>query len=138
MSNDPIADAAQQQAQQEGGAAAQGESTSAISQSSSTEVNVVTDAALPPVSNAVAETDATNATANAATPIATAETDASTVQASASSDAPSSESNRGSAGDTTEHPHTSILRRMTETLRRKWNVFDGELEAILKDAESHL
>jgi hypothetical protein len=39
---------------------------------------------------------------------------------------------------TAEHPHTSILRRLTETLRRKWNVFDGELEAILKDAESHL
>jgi len=39
---------------------------------------------------------------------------------------------------TGEHPHTSILRRLTETLRRKWNVFDGELEAILKDAESHL
>jgi hypothetical protein len=37
-----------------------------------------------------------------------------------------------------EHPHTTILRRLTETLRRKWNVFDGELEAILKDAESRL
>lgn len=37
-----------------------------------------------------------------------------------------------------EHPHTSILRRLTETLRRKWNVFDGELEAILRDAESRL
>jgi hypothetical protein len=39
---------------------------------------------------------------------------------------------------TGEHPHTSILRRLTETLRRKWNVFDGEIEAILKDAESRL
>jgi hypothetical protein len=37
-----------------------------------------------------------------------------------------------------EHPHTGILRRLTETLRRKFNVFDGELEALLKDAESHL
>jgi hypothetical protein len=36
-----------------------------------------------------------------------------------------------------EHPHTAILRRLTTTLRRKWNVFDGELELILKDAESH-
>lgn len=39
---------------------------------------------------------------------------------------------------TGEHPHTTILRRLTATLRRKFNVFDGELEAILKDAESHL
>jgi len=37
-----------------------------------------------------------------------------------------------------EHPHITLLRRMTETLRRKWNVFDSELEAILKDAENHL
>ncbi|WP_433705812.1 hypothetical protein [Paraburkholderia sacchari] len=37
-----------------------------------------------------------------------------------------------------EHPHTAILRSLTTTLRRKFNVFDGELEALLKDAESHL
>ena len=37
-----------------------------------------------------------------------------------------------------EHPHTTILRNLTTTLRRKFNVFDSELETLLKDAESHL
>lgn len=37
-----------------------------------------------------------------------------------------------------EHPHTTILRNLTTTLRRKFNVFDSEMETLLKDAESHL
>jgi hypothetical protein len=50
----------------------------------------------------------------------------------------SSSASQPSTEVTTEHPHTTILRHMTQTLRRKWNMFDGELEAIIKDAESHL
>ncbi|CAG4900668.1 hypothetical protein [Paraburkholderia saeva] len=53
-------------------------------------------------------------------------------------DASSSETGSVSALLPAEHPHTTILRRLTTTLRRKWNMFDGELEAIIKDAESHL
>lgn len=62
--------------------------------------------------------------------------------ASGESGSASNASNENSASDagqnTAEHPHTSLLRRMTETLRRKWNVFDSEIEAILKDAEGVL
>lgn len=34
--------------------------------------------------------------------------------------------------------HHRLLSSLVTTLRRKWNLFDGELEAILKEAESHL
>lgn len=54
------------------------------------------------------------------------------------SDASATSSSPASEVVWTEHPHTTILRTLTTTLRRKFNLFDGELEAILKDAESHL
>lgn len=47
------------------------------------------------------------------------------------------EANASNAG-ANEHPHTSLLRGLVSTMRRKWNVFDAEIEALLKDAENHL
>lgn len=47
------------------------------------------------------------------------------------------EANASNAG-ANEHLHTSLLRGLVGMLRRKWNVFDAELEALLKDAESRL
>lgn len=96
----------------------------------------------------------------APTPLAGAATDASTLErddlpnagasragSSSENGAASSAQNASAAADTAanasnaganEHSHTSLLRGLVAMLRRKWNVFDSELEALLKDAESHL
>jgi hypothetical protein len=44
----------------------------------------------------------------------------------------------GSPGSGDEHPHTPILRKLVELIRRDFNMLGGELESWVATAERHL